>query len=84
MNYLFVGALLLSIVLVAALITTANRRRAQFAIAKLTEYESNVEVKRDGNWTNIDFLNLIPGDVVKVYSNWSLPCDLLIIKGTLF
>ncbi|XP_073391136.1 uncharacterized protein [Physcomitrium patens] len=81
LSYLFVGALLLSIVLVAALITTANRRRAQFAIAKLTEYESNVEVKRDGNWTNIDFLNLIPGDVVKVYSNWSLPCDLLIIKG---
>lgn len=35
LSYLFVGALLLSIVLVAALITTANRRRAQFAIAKV-------------------------------------------------
>lgn len=34
-SYLFVGALLLSIVLVAAFITAANRRRAQFAIAKV-------------------------------------------------
>lgn len=48
------------------------------------EYESNVEVKRDGNWMNIDFFNLILGDVVKVYSNWFLFCDFLIIKGIFF
>ena len=34
-SYLFVGALLLSVVLVAASITIVNRRRAQFATAKV-------------------------------------------------
>lgn len=50
---------------------------------QLTEYESIVEVKRDGTWNNIDFRLLVPGDVVRVKNNWKLPCDLLIIQGTL-
>ncbi len=138
--YLFVGALLFSIVLIAAAITIFNRRRSQFAIAKvrhrsmqipqdvphvdlcltrhrdmqiqqvphvelclmrhrerhrerqrvlfthvvcmqLTAYASDVDVRRDGVWTKVDFRLLVPGDLVRVRSSWSLPCDLLIIQG---
>jgi len=48
---------------------------------QLTKYESMVEVKRDGAWSNLDFRMLVPGDLVKVKSNWHLPCDLLIKQG---
>lgn len=48
---------------------------------QLTKYESMVEVKRDGTWSNLDFRMLVPGDLVRVKSNWHLPCDLLIKQG---
>lgn len=50
---------------------------------QLTEYESVVEVKRDGIWRNVGHRMLVPGDVVKVKSDWKLPCDLLILQGTM-
>jgi magnesium-transporting ATPase (P-type) len=48
---------------------------------QLTAYASDVDVRRDGVWTKVDFRLLVPGDLVRVRSSWSLPCDLLIIQG---
>ena len=41
--YLFVGALLFSVVLIAAAITIRNRRQSQFAISKVRECTSSQE-----------------------------------------
>jgi magnesium-transporting ATPase (P-type) len=54
-----------------------------YACLQLTEYESDVEDKRDGTGRNVDYRVLVPGDVVKVKSDWKLPCDLLILQGTI-
>lgn len=50
-------------------------------ITQITEYVTDVNVVRNGAWTLIDSRHLVPGDVLKVKSNWLLPCDLLILQG---
>ncbi|KAJ7537387.1 hypothetical protein O6H91_11G004100 [Diphasiastrum complanatum] len=81
-SYLFVGALLATIVVLSASITIYTRRRNQFMISKITKYVTEVEVLRDGVWIKIDSRCLVPGDVVRLQRDWKLPCDLLIIKGS--
>ncbi|XP_024527352.1 probable cation-transporting ATPase 13A4 [Selaginella moellendorffii] len=81
-SYLFVASLMMFIVALSAAITIYNRRRGQFMIAKITEYDTQVETLRSGQWINLASRNLVPGDVIKLKSGWVLPCDLLIIKGS--
>ncbi len=45
------------------------------------KYVTDATVLRDGVWVGRDSRNLVPGDIVKVQSNWLLPCDLLLIQG---
>lgn len=48
---------------------------------QLTKYVTEVDVFRNQAWSKIDSRNIVPGDVVKVASDWLLPCDLVIIRG---
>ncbi|KAG0585432.1 hypothetical protein KC19_2G011200 [Ceratodon purpureus] len=80
-SYLFVASLMICIVLLSASVTIYSRRRSQLAIAKVTEYVTETLVLRDGEWTILPSRKLVPGDLVKIRSDWLLPCDLLIIKG---
>jgi magnesium-transporting ATPase (P-type) len=80
-SYLFVASLMTSIVLLSASITLYTRHHSQLAIAKITKYVTDATVLRDGVWVRLDSRNLVPGDIVKVQSDWLLPCDLLLIQG---
>ncbi|KAJ7563257.1 hypothetical protein O6H91_03G103100 [Diphasiastrum complanatum] len=81
-SYLFVASLSTCIVLLSASITIYTRRRSQFTIAKITEYVTETEVLRSGTWKKIDSRSLVPGDLIRVCSDWLLPCDMLIIQGS--
>ncbi|KAH9540758.1 hypothetical protein CY35_14G023000 [Sphagnum magellanicum] len=81
-SYLFVASLMTSIVLLSASITIYTRHHSQLAIAKITKYVTDATVLRDGVWVRLDSRNLVPGDIVKVQSDWLLPCDLLLIQGS--
>lgn len=48
---------------------------------QITTYVTDATVLRDGMWVRLDSRNLVPGDIVKVRSDWLLPCDLLLIQG---
>jgi hypothetical protein len=48
---------------------------------QITTYVTDATVLRDGVWVRLDSCNLVPGDIVKVQSDWLLPCDLLLIQG---
>ena len=40
-------------------------------------------INQGGTWTTISSENLVPGDLIKLTeSNWTLPCDAVVIKGT--
>jgi hypothetical protein len=49
---------------------------------QITTYVTDATVLRDRVWVRLDSRNLVPGDIVKVRSDWLLPCDLLLIQGS--
>ncbi|EFJ32188.1 hypothetical protein SELMODRAFT_439526 [Selaginella moellendorffii] len=81
-SYLFVAALMTCIVLLSSSITIYTRRRSQYTIAEITKIKTDAEVLRGGSWTTVDASLLVPGDMVRVKSNWLLPCDFLILQGS--
>ncbi len=44
--------------------------------------ETTAEVMRGGKWQLLPSPMLVPGDVIRIASNWLLPCDCVIIQGT--
>lgn len=50
---------------------------------QISEYITDVEVLRDGEWVRLDSRMLLPGDVVRLPSDWLLPADFVIIQGKL-
>ena len=48
---------------------------------QVTEYETTANVLRGGKWQVLPSSQLVPGDVIKIRSNWLLPCDCVIVQG---
>jgi len=43
----------------------------------------SITITQDEEWTSVKSENLVPGDLIKLTeSNWTLPCDAVIISGT--
>ena len=53
----------------------------QREIEAISEYVTEVEVLRDGTVQKISSELLVPGDLIDITSNWTLPCDLAIVQG---
>ncbi|OII74376.1 uncharacterized protein cubi_01220 [Cryptosporidium ubiquitum] len=53
-------------------------------VKKLTKVASDPNVKaiRDGKLVNLDISELVPGDIIHVYENSAVPCDLLLLTGS--
>lgn len=51
---------------------------------QVTMSVSSAEVVRGGKWQVVPSSQLVPGDVIKIASDWLLPCDCVIIQGTCF
>lgn len=51
---------------------------------QVIENVTEAYVLRDGEWATVHSSKLVPGDLVRIKSDWLLPCDLLIIKGLKF
>jgi predicted P-type ATPase len=80
-DYVWVSVLNTVVIVFAALINIMAKRGMFESIVKMTHYQSEVDVKRDGEWKTVKSADVVPGDLVRVTENWELPCDLLIIKG---
>ena len=48
---------------------------------EVTKLETTAEVVRGSEWQVVPSAQLVPGDVIRVQSNWLLPCDCVLIQG---
>lgn len=48
---------------------------------QISEHKTEAMVMRSGKWVETASAELVPGDVLKIKSDWLLPCDAVIIKG---
>ena len=79
-SWLLVGGLLASVVVLSGALNIRLARRNQRRIQQLTAHESQVMVKRDNAWVEVDAVQLVPGDVIQL-AEGTIPCDCVIIQG---
>ncbi|DAZ96102.1 TPA: hypothetical protein N0F65_000650 [Lagenidium giganteum] len=81
-DYTYVAALNTVVILSAAIVNIFTKRQMLASIVKMTHYQCDVTVQRDGQWVTIKSSDVVPGDLVRVAENWELPCDMVIVKGS--
>ncbi|GAB9464811.1 hypothetical protein Gpo141_00002237 [Globisporangium polare] len=80
-DYTWVAALNTVVIVLAAGVNIFAKRGMFESIVKMTHYKTEVTVKRDDKWGVVPSTDLVPGDLVKVTENWTVPCDLVVVKG---
>ncbi|KAL0142124.1 hypothetical protein V8B55DRAFT_1495122 [Mucor lusitanicus] len=81
-QYYQMGLVQTCIILVAAFIRVFLRLRAEHRIKEMAEHVTDVTVLRDGQWTTASSADLVPGDVFEVEENTLIPCDAVVLSGT--
>ncbi|KAI7898313.1 uncharacterized protein BX663DRAFT_525395 [Cokeromyces recurvatus] len=81
-QYYKMGLVQTCIILVAAIIQVFLRLKAEHRIKEMAEHVTDVTVLRDGQWITTSSASLIPGDVFEVEENTIVPCDAVILSGT--
>lgn len=77
-------AILLFIQFANAGISFYETTKAEDAVAKLKEsLKPKTDVRRDGRFIEIDAVNLVPGDLVKLVSGGNIPADCRINEGSI-
>ena len=74
------------IVVVLATMSIIITRKNQEKIQEISEggLRQKVEVSRSGGdrYEEVDAINLVPGDKIKLTKTMVVPCDLIVTKGT--
>jgi len=81
-SYLFTAAVEFSVVLVCSFWNMYLKWVNQSTIAKITAFESEEEVKRNGEWIKVDGKDIVPGDIIRISSDWKVPADIVLLKGS--
>ncbi|KAI9496322.1 hypothetical protein BDB00DRAFT_809960 [Zychaea mexicana] len=82
-QYFQMGLVQTCIILVSAFVRVILRLRAEYRIKHMAEHVDQVCALRDGEWKEgISSGDLVPGDVFEVRENTQLPCDAVILSGT--
>ncbi len=77
-TYCLIGISLFSII-----VTLYQSIKNNNEIRKMTKYECPVELRiANNNFVTISSIDLVPGDVIKVPSNVLLPCDFILLSGS--
>lgn len=79
------GAAILVAVAVVSIVTAVNdyKKESQFiALNKFSDAKNNIKVVRDGEVTEINIDNLKVGDVAVVKNGMDIPCDAILIEGS--
>ena len=82
-SYLFMASVSMTIVILGAVVSVYIQWNNEKTIAVLTEYETTVEVKRNGQFVELNSNLLVPGDIVRLTkTHWNLPCDICLLAGS--
>nr|CCA23951.1 cationtransporting ATPase putative [Albugo laibachii Nc14] len=82
----YVGIALLNIcVIIAVLVRNIiTKRHRMSTVAHLTCHQTDhVSVLRDGTWKSVSCLQLVPGDLIRVVHHWKIPCDMVLLRGSI-
>ncbi|KAJ1923575.1 hypothetical protein IWQ60_005800 [Tieghemiomyces parasiticus] len=80
-NYYYMGIEQTAVILLAALIKVVIRLRSERKIKSLAEYRSACRVLRDNVWTDLQTVDLVPGDVLAITVGMQIPCDGALLQG---
>jgi predicted P-type ATPase len=81
-SYIFVASIEASVVLLGGFVSVYIQWNNERTISSLTEYETTVKVKRDGQWTLMSSNLIVPGDVITInQTHWIVPCDMVLLSG---
>jgi cation-transporting ATPase 13A3/4/5 len=72
-DYTWVAALNTVVIVLAAGVNIYAKREMFSSIVKMTHYKTEVTVKRDDVWVTLPSTDLVPGDLVRVTENWTIP-----------
>ncbi|MEX1119569.1 MAG: cation-transporting P-type ATPase [Terrimicrobiaceae bacterium] len=73
---------ILGVVIINAIIGFLQEGKAEQALAGIRKMLSvHAEVRRDGNWTNIEADELVPGDIVRLRSGDRVPADVRLLEA---
>ncbi|KAI9277641.1 hypothetical protein BY458DRAFT_585318 [Sporodiniella umbellata] len=81
-QYYKMGLVQTSIILFSAFIRIVLRLRAERRIQAMAQHVTTVAVLRNGEWINASSASLVPGDIFEVQENTLVPCDAVILSGT--
>ena len=82
-SYLFMASVSMLIVVLGAIVSVYIQWNNEKTISALTEYETVVEVKRNGEFVKLNSNRLVPGDIVRLTeTHWVLPCDMCLLAGS--
>ncbi|KAL0095736.1 hypothetical protein F4703DRAFT_1729042 [Phycomyces blakesleeanus] len=82
-QYYPMGLVQTGIILLSAIIRVILRLRAENRIKEMAEDVTDVSVLRDGEWKqNVSSATLVPGDVFIVCEHTKLPCDSVLLCGS--
>jgi cation-transporting ATPase 13A3/4/5 len=80
-DYFYYAGAIFFIASVTAIISLKDVRANLVSIRRISMMEVEVTVVRDGHAKVISSVDLQPGDIVQVPSQFILPCDLLLVNG---
>ncbi|WP_265521325.1 cation-translocating P-type ATPase [Oerskovia flava] len=74
---------ILAVAVINAGIGFVQEGRAEKALDGIRKMlSSHADVRRDGQWTQVDAADLVPGDVVRIRSGDRVPADLRVLEST--
>ena len=80
-GYEIYGDIVLVLTLLSIFASVYEIKSQNNTTRKMAYHEEIVTVKRDGEYKKISSLDLSIGDIIKISSNFNIPCDILLLKG---
>ena len=82
-DYVLYSLVILGTLLVSLVTAVRETRQALVKVQQVAAYSTQVRTLRDGEVVVLPSESLVPGDVIFLDSNWKVPCDFLLSRGSL-
>lgn len=69
------------VILLAAVIKVIVRLKSERRVKKMAEHVDTCQVLRQGIWKQVSTADLVPGDVIEIVPNQTVPVDGVILQG---
>ncbi|EFA74589.1 P-type ATPase [Heterostelium album PN500] len=78
--YYYAGAILL-IATVSSILSLKEIRSNLISLKEMSTYVCEIKVLREGQFTTVQSSDLVPGDIIDIPTNLTLPCDMSLLTG---